>query len=135
MDTHRLFDSTYRMMGKGLDVASFRHALISANVANVDTIHYKPRDLDFNRTLNQALEGPPPSRVAMTHPKHLDRNPVQDPIRASVYDNADGYHLDSVDIDEQMANLVENNMQYRTTAEMMMRKMTILRHTIAEGGS
>ena len=123
------------MMGKGLDVSSFRHSLISANVANVDTIHYKPRDLDFNRTLQKAMEDPPPRRVAMTHPRHLDRDPPPDPIRASIYDNADAYHLDSVDIDEQMANLVENNMQYRTTADMMIRKMTILRHAIAEGGS
>ncbi|TWI72427.1 flagellar basal-body rod protein FlgB [Desulfobotulus alkaliphilus] len=135
MGGHRLFDSTYNMMGKGLDVSSYRHSLISANVANVDTIHYKPRDLDFNATLKRAMAGPPPREVAMTHEKHLDAGPPPDPIRATVYDNADAYHLDSVDIDEEMSNLVENNMKYRTTAEMMIRKMTILRHAIAEGGS
>lgn len=33
-----------------------------------------------------------------------------------------------------MESLVENNINYRTTAEMMMRKITLLKHAISEGG-
>lgn len=133
MSDNRLFDATYRLMGKSLDVSGFRHSLISSNIANIDTIHYKPRDLDFNRTLEKAMEGPAPEKLARTHERHIAPGGSGDPVRASVYDNADAYHLDSVDIDEQMSNLVENNMKYRSTTEMMLRKMTILRHAISEG--
>ena len=49
-------------------------------------------------------------------------------------DETDEYHLDSVNIDTELTNLSGNNFKYRATAEMMLRKMTLLKHTISEGG-
>jgi flagellar basal-body rod protein FlgB len=47
--------------------------------------------------------------------------------------DVDRYHLDSVNIDTEMANLVENNLTYRTTTELLLRKTAILRTAITEG--
>lgn len=47
MSGSRIFDSTYGLLGNALDVSSRRHNLITSNIANIDTIGYKPVDLDF----------------------------------------------------------------------------------------
>lgn len=46
----------------------------------------------------------------------------------------DIYHLDSVNIDTEMMHLMENNVKYKSTTEMLLRKMTILNYAIDEGG-
>lgn len=134
MQNSRLFDTTYKFLGKSLDVSSFRHSLITGNVANIDTIGYKPSDLDFQKTLQKQVEGLPPKEVATTHKKHFENFEFDRKIKGSIYDNSDTYHLDTVDIDEQMANLSENNIKYRSTIELMTRKMKILKYSIDEGG-
>lgn len=134
MQNSRLFDSTYKFLGKALDVSSFRHSLITGNVANKDTIGYKPRDLDFQKTLQKQVQGLPPKEVSTTHEKHFDNFETDRGMSASVYDNSDTFHLDTVDIDEQMSNIAENNIKYRSTVELMTRKMRILKYSIDEGG-
>ena len=46
----------------------------------------------------------------------------------------DIYHLDSVNIDTEMMNLMENNIKYRTTTEVFLRKLKVLNYAIDEGG-
>lgn len=134
MQNSRLFDSTYKFLGKSMDVSSFRHSLITGNIANMDTIGYKPRDLDFQETLQKQVQGLPPKEVATTHRKHFADFEFDRSMEASTYDNSDTFHLDTVDIDEQMSNLAENNIKYRSSVELMTRKMRILKYSIDEGG-
>ena len=49
-------------------------------------------------------------------------------------EDVDIYHLDSVNIDREMMNLMENNIKYRTTVEMKLRKSKITSYAIEEGG-
>jgi flagellar basal-body rod protein FlgB len=44
-------------MGRALDLAAFRHALVASNLANIDTPGYRTRDINFSRELRAALEG------------------------------------------------------------------------------
>ncbi|MDY0131552.1 MAG: flagellar basal body rod protein FlgB [Desulforegulaceae bacterium] len=134
MQNSRIFDSTYKFLGKAMDVSSFRHSLVSGNIANMDTISYKPRDLDFQKTLEKQIEGLPPKEIYTTNSKHFEDFEIEKGINASVYDNSDTFHLDRVDIDEQMSNLAENNIKYRSAIELMTRKMRILKYSIDEGG-
>jgi flagellar basal-body rod protein FlgB len=134
MENSRIFESTYKFLGRAMDVSSFRHSLISGNIANMDTITYKPRDLDFQKTLEKQIEGLPPKEVYTTNEKHFENFEMERGMNASVYDNSDTFHLDRVDIDEQMSNLAENNIKYRSAIELMTRKMRILKYSIDEGG-
>ncbi len=135
MSDSRIFGRTHQMMGKALDISARRHNLIVSNVANMDTIGYTPQDLDFQKTLSRAMAGPEPKYVALTHEKHLspdNGNGFSMPGQNS--EEVDIYHLDSVNIDTEMMNLMENNIQFRTTTELLLRKMTILNYAIDEGG-
>ncbi|MFO7886254.1 MAG: flagellar basal body rod protein FlgB [Desulfobacteraceae bacterium] len=137
MTESRLFNRTYDVISGALDVSARRHNLITGNIANIDTIGYQPSDLDFKETLENMVnrKSSRTSGMERTHNRHYSG------IDPSIYsmdgrssEDVDLEHLDSVDIDTEMSHLVENNIKYRTTTEMLVRKMNILRHAIQEGG-
>ncbi|MBZ5707400.1 MAG: flagellar biosynthesis protein FlgB [Acidobacteriia bacterium] len=45
---------TTEALGRFLDLTVFRHGLITANLANIDTPGYRTRDIDFRRELERA---------------------------------------------------------------------------------
>lgn len=136
MSDSRIFDKTTQLLSTALDVSARRHNLITGNIANMDTIGYKPSDLDFQSTLKRALKEPEPGTMGATHASHFTGSEPADPdMRGSNSQDVDLYHLDSVNIDTEMTHLAENNVKYRTTTELLLRKMAILRHAITEGGN
>jgi flagellar basal-body rod protein FlgB len=135
MADSRIFGHTAQMIGKALDVSARRHNLIAGNIANMDTIGFKPSDLDFNSTLKRAMGEKEPDYVAKTHEKHLSPHDDEEFfMNGKDSEEVDIYHLDTVNIDTEMMNLTENNIKYRTTTEMLLRKMKILHYSIDEGG-
>ncbi len=135
MADSRIFGHTFKMIEKSLDVSSKRHNLVTGNIANMDTMGYKPQDLDFNKTLNNAMGKKEPEYLDKTHYKHLSGNDENSfAMKGENSEDVDIYHLDSVNIDTQMMNLMENNIKYRATTEMLLRKMKILHYSIDEGG-
>lgn len=136
MTDSRIYGHTFTMIKKSLDVSSRRHNLIAGNIANMDTIGYKPKDLDFNQALSRAMGKKEPDFLDKTHSRHLapDAGGTTPGLNGGNSDEVDIYHLDSVNIDTEMMNLTQNNIQYRATTEMLLRKMKILHYSIDEGG-
>jgi len=135
MTDSRIFGRPHKIIAKSLDISARRHNLISSNIANMDTIGYEPSDLDFQKTLKRAMGDREPDYVGKTHQMHLSpygEEPFS--MGGSNSEEVDIYHLDSVNIDTEMMHLMENNIKYKTTAELLLRKMTILNYSIDEGG-
>lgn len=130
-----IFDKTYQILGHALNITSRRNALISGNIANVDTIGYQPRDIDFQKALKKAVQEGGDGELRQTHPKHLPRHDPSAGFPEEVRAGAAGeFQPDSVDIDTEMTNLLENNITYRTSIEMLLRKIGMVRQSITEGG-
>jgi flagellar basal-body rod protein FlgB len=135
MADSRIYGHTSKMIAKALDISAKRHNLIAGNIANMDTIGYNPKDLDFNKTLKRAMGEKEPDFIEKTHARHLpDDGSLPFKMDGEDSEDVDIYHLDSVNIDTEMMNLMENNIKYRTTTEMLLRKMKILHYSIDEGG-
>nr|WP_320015905.1 flagellar basal body rod protein FlgB [uncultured Desulfobacter sp.] len=136
MADSRMFGHTFEVIGKSMDISSRRHNLIAGNIANIDTIGYTPSDIDFQSALERAMTEPEPDDLDKTNEKHLPGNieGSSGKINSMGSEDVDIYHLDSVNIDTEMMNLMENNVKFRSTAEMLLRKMTILNYAIDEGG-
>lgn len=136
MADSRIYGRTHQMISKSLDISAKRNNLIAGNIANMDTIGYRPRDLDFQTALTRAMAGPEPDYMDKTHETHLSSNYSRAPyeVRGEDSEDVDIYHLDSVNIDREMMSLMENNIKYKSTTEMLLRKMTILNYAIDEGG-
>ena len=135
MADSRIFGNTSKMIGRALDISAKRHNLIASNISNMDTIGYKPTDLDFNATLKRAMGEKEPDFLDKTHPRHLpaDRGEAF-AMNGEDSEEVDIYHLDSVNIDREMLNLMENNIKYRSTVELKLRKSKIMTYAIDEGG-
>lgn len=130
-----IFDNTYNLLSKSLNINARRHSLITGNIANMDTIGYKPMDIDFSDTLKKAMTDNKDGELVRTHPNHLQSEAGSVGMSGKVRrDATNRYNLDSVNIDTEMTNLMENNINYRTNVEMLLRKISILRQAITEGG-
>lgn len=124
-------DKTINLLEKSLNVSARRHRVIANNLANLDTMGYQPKELDFRKTLEQELKKESGS-VVRTHPKHLEHrsNASQSARNRAARQAGSG----AFDIEKEMTNLMENNIKYRTSVEMLIRKMGILKSAIIEGG-
>ncbi len=135
MADSRIFNRTFKVLSNSLDISARRHTVITGNIANMDTIGYKPKDIDFKNTLKKIMNDKKLQTMSVTDPKHFsgedDDSPVS--IKSEISRYVDLEHLDSVNIDTEMDHLVENNIKYRETTEMLLRKMSILRNAIQEG--
>lgn len=126
-------DQTSRMLEKAIDITARRHKVITQNIANVNSVGYTPSDINFKDALRQELNARPDDLTA-THPDHFSHSLEGDDVSPHKKTGANGQLLDSVSIDEEMTNLVENNIKYKTSVELMLRKISKLRNVIAEGG-
>ena len=131
-----VFNDTYHVLGQGLNISARKQNLISSNIANIDTVGYKPKELDFQSALKKALTDKPKAEIRVSNPKHF--NGLEDYNHNSLKDHreddSDVYHLDSIDIDKEMTKLAENNLKYKTMTEMLLRKMSMMKYSIVEGG-
>ncbi len=134
MADSRIFNRTFQMISNSLDIAARRNTLISSNIANIDTIGYDPKDIDFKKALAKAMDDKKTGPMTVTNPRHfsgLDKTNFSLDGKNSL--DVDLEHLDSVNVDTEMAHLVENNIKFSETTEMLLRKMSMLRNAIQEG--
>jgi flagellar basal-body rod protein FlgB len=125
MPIKSLFGKTFHAIETSLDITKKRHGLITSNIANLDTPGYRAKDIDFKDALKDALEGKS-ADLFRTNPRHFGSvvsHPTP-PLSSA----------GSVDIDEEMSKLAENNLRYRATVEVLLRKLSKLKLAIAEGG-
>lgn len=95
-----------------LKLRSLRHELLSSNLVNADTPHYKARDIDFQSVLMQRMSGQTsPSSVSLdvTHQGHIQMtSSMQSPqqmFRVGVQPSLDG---NTVDPDIERGHFVKN---------------------------
>ena len=123
------FSKTFRVLESAISLAHQRHNLISGNISNLETPGYKAKDIDFKEAMASALSSDGTIGMTTTDTKHIGHqdNGVQvEPFEEEGEWNGFNY----VSIDEVLTKMIENNLVYRTTAEMMMRKIAILKEVI-----
>ena len=128
------FGNTFRALEKAIRIAQQRNAYITSNISNVDTPDYTPKDIDFKRELANALETTQTIDLEKTDPRHIS---ISDNGRQTIdpfekKDDWNGYNW--VNIDKEMTKLTENNLTYRSAVEVLLRKISLLKEVIKEGG-
>lgn len=126
MPVKSLFGNTFNAIEKSLDIASRRNGIISSNIANLDTQGYRAKEIDFEAALKEAVEGLS-VELSRTNTAHIGGSNAM--CMESVVSDAG-----SVDIDNEMSKLAENNLRYRTSVEVLLRKLAIMKMSITEGG-
>ncbi len=130
----KLFDQTLVTLESSLDVRLQRQNLLAGNVANADTPHYRPVDVDFGKALAQARFRHDPAPVPeASRPGDLPLVVAAGPdaAGAAVIETAagaPGIDGNRVDLDRAMATLSENALQYSASARSVNKKLALLRY-------
>lgn len=117
--------------GKLADLAATRHKLIASNVANANTIGYQKRDMDFDKELRKAISKPKIA-AGVTDPRHIPlSNAPGGPVKITqLKQNPNSGGVNTVDIEEEMADLAQNQIVFDYGAEMLGRKFKALKAAI-----
>ena len=78
----KLFDSAFGIHERALDLRGQRLEVISRNIANADTPHFKAQDVDFKQVLNDAQAG---RSLSTTHAGHIQSSGSSGAGRLGVY--------------------------------------------------
>jgi flagellar basal-body rod protein FlgB len=130
------FDPTIGALNTSLNLRLMNQNVISSNVANADTPGYKAKTMEFESALRDALATSGELPAKETDPRHIVHHST-DPVNPEIYDDPNGVEsLDgnTVDRASEMAKMAENQLMYDASAEMLKKKLGMLKYAITEGG-
>jgi flagellar basal-body rod protein FlgB len=134
MESQGLFNQTFSVLEKSMNLRSQKHNLLVSNIANMDTPNYKAFDILVEEEMGKKM-GEAKLSLNQTQPAHIPLKGMADvnapeirPVKKSQYDfHADG---NTVDIDRTMFNLSENGLLYNASAQMISKKFQALSNAI-----
>ena len=115
---------------KYLSLGSFRHKLISGNMANLSTPGYKSEDIDFQGEFARLTKQTNHIAGTLTDANHIplgqheQKTPHID--KAKIEDG----DVNSVDIDKEASNLAQNELLYTISAQLLQKKFQSLKNAI-----
>jgi flagellar basal-body rod protein FlgB len=122
----KLFEQTrIPLLSKALDAYALRQKAIATNIANVGTPGYRARTVQFEEELAGALTRSGMQAVT-TNARHIPiKGKSLEDLRLAVSDRAGepgapgGGTMSNVDVDQEMAELAQNQIRYRFSARLI----------------
>ena len=116
-----LLDTTQQALESAMSGSMLRNTLLTNNLANVDTPGYQPQDVNFQSTLQSAIQsGSPISQV--TFQPYTNQQAV----------GPDG---NGVSPEQQQASLAQNGLLYDTLTQIAAQREQILKDAMGIGQS
>jgi flagellar basal-body rod protein FlgB len=133
-----LFDNTINALGVALNFRAMNNDIISSNIANADTPGYKAKKLNFEKQLKVAMNVNGAHTMKSSNDRHFvtSNGGIKD-VRGNIFFDPRmniKNDLNSVDIDSQMANLAENQFMYNAAAQIINKKLALLKYAANDGG-
>jgi len=116
-----LLDTTQLALERAMSGSMLRQSLLTNNLANVDTPGYKPEDVNFQATLQNAIQSGQPVDGVGFQPYTLPETV-----------SADG---NGVNAEQQQAYLAENGLLYETLTQVAAQRESILMTAMGMGQS
>ena len=116
---------------KFLDLSSFRHKLISGNIANASTPGYKAKDIKFHDEFKKMTKAGNRLAGSVTQPSHIPTGSHENKAPEVEADKVKTGEMNSVDIDKEIPNLAQNELIYTVGATLLQRKFEGLRKVIS----
>jgi len=133
----KVFDRTLEGLAKSLDLRSEAQAIISANIANSDTPGYQAKELDFEGALAKALTVDDKLQLERSDGRHIgSAGPIED-INGEVFNQINDVVREdgnTVDRDAEMTSLFQNQLLYNASADLVKKKLGMLKYAISDGG-
>ena len=120
-----LFDVTQIALERALQGSSLRQRVLANNLANANTPGFKRSDVDFHATLARELA----TTGSTDAVERLSFAPVTDSASSM---RADG---NNVDVDEEMALLQENSLEYQALVTVARARIVMLKMAMGGGAA
>ena len=138
MISRSLFDNTINALGIAMNFRMMNNDIIASNIANADTPGYKAKKLDFEDQLKVAMNVDGSHTMKTSDPRHFitAAGGIRD-VRGNIYFDPRmniRNDLNNVDADAQMAELAENQFLYNAAAQLISKKLALLKYAVNEGG-
>jgi flagellar basal-body rod protein FlgB len=136
--TDGIFNKTFSLLERSLDLRSLNQRVLASNIANMDTPNYKAVELDVAEEMNRKKESNPGLALVKTHVNHL---PIQKKPGRQVKlkaAKAPDFNLrgdgNTVDIDQTMGQLAKNTLLFNAASQLISSKFKGLKSAM-KGGS
>lgn len=133
-----IFNFSDRLQMATLDHRSKRGEVITANIANSETPGFRALAYDFEEQLAELAKHDKTTSMKVTNDRHmLNANTTAggnvEPDVYVVPTESVPEDGNTVDVDDQMARMAENQILYRSAVEILNRKVGVLRYAINGG--
>ena len=118
---------TTALIMKALDAAALRHQVIAANIANANSVDYRPLRVNFEEQLGFARQAVARGANSLTAADVASLRPFVEQERAPVAGNA------AVMIDMEMVKLTQNVVQYQALLKGLTHRASLVSIAINEG--
>ncbi len=109
------------------NTASFyleRTKIIQGNIANADTPNYRPKDLKFQRVMEEHL------KLKKEDPRHIEPEVKQSKFKIIELNKISGYDRNKVNLDEELSKLAESSIMYKALIESLRKEISKIKLSI-----
>lgn len=134
-----LFSNTVNLLGKNVELRAKNHNLIAGNIANAETPGYTPTTLSFEKELKNALNCSKKPTSPLTNPRHIPLNGNTQSINnvtgtvIETPSSSVGYDKNGVELEVEMSKMVENQILYNASVQILAKKFEGLKNVIKGG--
>jgi len=120
-------DQAFSLNEKSLNVRAQRMEVLSRNLANADTPHFKAQDIDFKSVMKSASEG----AVVTTNAKHISEAPDQtsDGLKFRIPFNV-SFDGNTVELPVEQAKFGQYAADYQTTLSILENRISGIRKAL-----
>ena len=120
-------DRAFSLNEKSLNVRAQRMEVLSRNIANADTPHFKAQDIDFKSIMKSASEG----AVVTTNANHLTEAPDQtsDGVKYRIPYNV-SFDGNTVELPVEQAKFGQYAADYQTTLSILENRISGIRKAL-----
>lgn len=120
-------DKAFSLSEKTLSMRAQRMEVLSRNIANADTPHYKAQDIDFKSVMKTASEG----SMVTTNAMHLTEGPDQtsDGLKFRIPFNV-AFDGNTVELPVEQAKFGQYAAEYQTTLSILENRISGIRKAL-----
>ncbi|MBQ7617314.1 MAG: flagellar basal body rod protein FlgB [Desulfovibrio sp.] len=131
-----LFNNQIGLVGRVLDMQLMRQNVITGNLANIETPNYKPRELEFEKQLQEAMGLDAQGRMSLTSRGHMPAAFNPETFGPEWYEQFKPRQIsgeDRVNLDKEMAKLAKCNLHYSALSQIMTKSFEGINTIITDG--
>lgn len=132
-----LFSTSFQTLEGSLNASSLKQRTIASNIANVDTPHYKSKEVAFQSELKRALDQGKGLKSHQTNAQHIpfkNQGGLGLPQAKVISQTGTlfNHNGNNVDMDYEMAEMAKNQLLYSALIERVNGRFNSLRKSITE---